>query len=250
MSVGNRKIGKVITMSRIFFHETAVVDNVKAGEGTGIYRHAYVKNTELGDSCSIGDYSRIEDSRMSEHVIIQRNNMIYSGDIGRYTYTGRNTTIWHSQIGAFCSLSWNVSIGGANHDYTRVTTHSFIYSGDFGLLPPDEEIYDRFSTPCIIGNDVWIAANACICRGAIVGNGAVIAAGSVVTKDVEPYTIVGGVPARPIKKRFSEDIIQRLEKICWWELPADVIKDNFQCFNSVPDEACLSALESICERGK
>lgn len=207
--------------------------NLDASSSVKIYKNAYITNCKFDDNVSIGDFSRVSNSNLAENVIIQRNNMIFSANIGRFTYTGKNFTAWHCDIGKFCSISWNVSIGGANHDYSRVTTHSFLYSNDFHLMGENEG-YNRFNNKCEIGNDVWIAANACICRNVKIGNGAVIAAGAVVTKDVEPYTIVAGVPARPINKRFSQEIIDILQKSQWWDLPKEVIKENFDLFNSHP----------------
>lgn len=225
----------------------AVCRNVTGAATAKIYRNTQVENTVLGHYATIGDFSRVADSVLDEHTALQRNNMVYSSRIGRYSYTGRNTTIWHADIGAFCSISWNVSIGGANHDYDRLTTHSFLYSRDFGLMPEDAQGYERFSAPCIVEHDVWIAANACICRGVTVGTGAVVAAGSVVTHDVEPYTIVAGVPAKPIKKRFSEEIIWRLLVTEWWTLPADAIRENYSLFNSEPCDETLTKLEAVCQ---
>lgn len=231
-------------MGRNFFvHETSQVDNVHGSDTSKIYRECKVSNCTLGDNVTIGDYSRVFNSNFDEHVALQRNAMVYSTDIGRYSYTGKNFTSWYSKIGAFCSISWNVSIGGANHDYNRVTTHSFLYSKDYGFFD-DEPGYDRFTDECVIGNDVWIAANACICRGVTVGDGAVIAAGAVVTHDVEPYTIVAGIPAKPIKKRFSDEIIQLLLESKWWKLPSNVIKENFKLFNSVPT---VEIAKKICD---
>ena len=237
-------------MSTTFFvHESSQVKNVKGENTAKIYKECKAVNSYLGENVTIGDYSRVFNSNFAEHVALQRNAMVYSTDLGRYTYTGKNFTSWYSKIGAFCSISWNVSIGGANHDYNRVTTHSFLYSKDFGLFD-DEPGYDRFTDECIIGNDVWIAANACICRGVTVGDGAVIAAGAVVTHDVEPYTIVGGVPAKPIKKRFSDEIIDILKKSKWWELPVDIIKENFDLFNSNPTVEIANKILNLKESNK
>ena len=227
----------------------AIVRNVSAPASARIYKATRVEDAVLGDHVSIADYCRVGRSSFGDRCFLQRNCMVYDSSLGRYSYAGKNTTIWHAEIGTFCSISWNVSIGGADHDYTRLTTHSFLYDReDFDLMPEGEEGYDRFAEPCVIGHDVWIAANACICRGVTVGTGAVIAAGAVVTRDVPPYAIVAGVPARTIKKRFSDGIIDRLLDTAWWELPADIIRENYAIFNTQPDGDCLDRLEALCRR--
>lgn len=236
-------------MKEYYVDESSVCSNTECFEKSKIYKNCVVKDSTINKGATIGDFSRIERTYLDNGVIIQRNNMIYDTEIGRYTYTGRNTTIWNSKIGKFCSLSWNVNIGGANHDYNRITTHSFLYSNDFGLKPVDELGYDRFiNEPCIIGNDVWIAAGATICRNVKIGTGAVIGAGAVVTRDVEPYSIVAGVPAKVLKKRFSDDIIEILLRTNWWDLPSDVIKNNYVIFNDNPSEENVKKLVTVCKK--
>lgn len=231
-----------------YVDQSSKVINCKLKYNSKVYKSCDVRNCVISNNTSIGDFSRVANSNFAENVVLQRNSMVYNTSIGRFTYTGKNFVSWYSTIGAFCSLSWNVSIGGANHDYRRVTTHSFLYSKDFGILDDDMEPgYDRFSEPCEIGNDVWIAADVCICRGVKIGDGAVVGAGSVVTKDVPPYTIVAGVPARPIKKRFSDNICNILRKSKWWNLPVEVIKENFELFNSEPDEKIAIKILKLSE---
>lgn len=229
---------------RYFIHNSAKVELCQISNNCRIYKDVFAKNCEFDESVSIGDFSRIQESVLGRNVSIQRNSQIFNSKIGDYTYTGRNLTMWYATIGKFCSISWNVSIGGANHDYGRVTSHAFLYSDMFDINE-GRCGYDRFQDNCIIGNDVWIAANAVICRNVTIGDGAVIAAGAVVTKDVAPYSIVGGVPAKHLKYRFSNDVIIELLKIRWWELPYQVIRNKFELFNSIPTPDVLRQLRTI-----
>lgn len=221
---------------------TAIVENVKMGEGSQIWKNAYVKNCKLEDYSKINDFSRLEHCELGIHTDIQRYAMCYHTAFGNYTYTGRNFVSWYCKIGKFCSISWNVGIGGANHDYNRISQHAFLYARQFDLMRDNEVGYNRFTDDCVIGNDVWIGCNAVICRGVYIGDGAVIAAGAVVTKDVEPYTIVAGVGAKKIKERCSRTLAERLIATSWWNLDGNIIKENFELFNS---PICLSSVENI-----
>ncbi|KAA9013824.1 xenobiotic acyltransferase family protein [Niallia endozanthoxylica] len=228
-----------------YVDESAFIKDVTFESSCKIYKGTRVINSNLGEHVAINDFTVVQNSELCERNTIQRNNSIYNSKIGRYTYTGRNTHIWNAEIGAFNSISWNVGIGGANHDYEKVTTHAFLYSKDFEIIK-EAPLYDRFQEPCIIGNDVWIGCNAVICRDVIVGDGAVIAAGAVVTKNVEPYTIVAGVPARTLKKRFPDEIIQELQKCKWWKLGPDILSNNLDLFNTKPTKAVLKRIKEIC----
>lgn len=228
----------------LIIDNSAKIIDSHIGENTSIWKNVFVKNVSTGKNVSIGDFSRIENSQLDDYVNIQRFGMIYNSNFGRYSYTGRNITCWFSEIGKFCSISWNVSIGGANHDYNRVTTSAFLYSDIFDLKQGNKG-YERFHDSCVIGNDVWIGCGAVICRNVKIGDGAVIGANSVVTRDVEPYSIVVGSPAKHIKYRFSSNIINKLLEIRWWELPAEIIKKNYNLFNTIPSEDTLSALEAL-----
>lgn len=229
-----------------YIHDTAEVINLKIQEGAKIYKYAFVKNSCLGKDVKIGDFSRIENSSFGRNVDIQRYALIYNSVMGDYSYVGRNFTCWYAKIGKFCSISWNVGIGGANHDYNKISQHAFLYASQFGMLKSGEEPgYNRFETECEIGNDVWIGCNVVICRGVHIGDGAVVGAGSVVTKDVEPYTIVGGVPAKPIKRRCSKEFADRLIATCWWNLDPLVIRENFSSFNEVISEEGVKKIEAL-----
>lgn len=223
---------------------SAFVENTQLGEGAQIWKYAFVRNCELSDFSKINDFSRIEHCQLGIHTDIQRYAMCYYTAFGNYTYTGRNFVSWHCKIGKFCSISWNVSIGGANHDYNRISQHAFLYADQFGLKG-DNKGYDRFTDDCVIGNDVWIGCNAVVCRGIHIGDGAVIAAGAVVTKDVEPYTIVAGAPAKKIKERCPSALAIRLRNTAWWDLDDQIIKKHFNLFNSLIDEENVSKIEAL-----
>lgn len=196
------------------------------------YKDVRLVNTLVGEHCTIGDYSELIKSEISDYVVINRRNYISDSQIAMGTYTGHNVTIKNTQIGKFCSLSWNLSIGGKNHDYQRVTTFpTYHWSRIFPNAGIDEAALIQ-PQPTVIGNDVWVGAGAIILRGVQVGDGAVIGSGAVVTKDVAPYSIVAGVPAKEIKTRFDESTIKALLDIEWWNWPLEIIQQNLACIRA------------------
>lgn len=140
--------------------------------------------------------------------------------VGRYSYGAiltPNVLPTGSVVGAYCSVGAELIVRRRDHPVARAFLHPFFYNSDLGLLKRDT-IIPEADNPLIVGNDAWIGDRVIIlggCRN--IGNGAIVAAGAVVTRDVAPYTIVGGVPARPIKKRFSDERIAEIEASLWWE---------------------------------
>jgi len=140
---------------------------------------------------------------------------------GRYTYGEPKFLFPEADIiiGAFCSISENVTIfGGGNHRTDWVTTYPFPSFSNWGMEALQGQD-SQTNGPVIIGNDVWIGDGAVILSGVTVGDGAVIAAAAVVTKDVRPYAIVAGNPAREVKRRFADDVVEQLLRIRWWDWP-------------------------------
>ena len=128
--------------------------------------------------------------------------------IGNNVYIGRYCYITKTRIGNYCSIANNVSIGQGKHDLSRISTNSVFYENPFEELTKGD---------CVIGDDVWIGVDSIVLRGVEVGRGAVIGANSVVTKDVPPYAIMAGSPARLIRYRFDTNKIENIEKSLWWE---------------------------------
>lgn len=242
--------GKCMNKNNYISSDAVLINNI-LGNNLRIYKNAEVKNSRLDDYVLIGDEAIVVKSYLESNSEINRRNWIVGSKIGSYTYTGLGTSILYAEIGSFCSISWNVSIGGANHDYNKVTTSRLTryYSMDTGK--PVNNNDDDYLEPCVIGNDVWIASNVVILRGVKIGNGAVIGASSVVTKDVEPYSIVVGVPARVIKKRFDDNTISVLEKIQWWNWPKDIIRVNLDLiYSSTVDDTVINKLVDISKNIK
>jgi acetyltransferase-like isoleucine patch superfamily enzyme len=140
--------------------------------------------------------------------------------LGNYSYVQKNTVISNASIGAFCSIAANVTIGLANHPTTMISTCPVFYDNTQPLpyFFTRSKLFNDNLPKTTIGSDVWIGQGAMIKAGVTIGVGAVIGAGAVVTKDIQPYNIVAGVPAREIKRRFDDVMCQRLINSQWWEL--------------------------------
>lgn len=170
--------------------------------------------------------------------------------VGRYTYGVKNLTInqWGEgaklEIGAFCSIASGTILLGGNHRTDWITTFPFghIFADELG----GQDIVGHPATrgDVIIGNDVWIGQHVTILSGVTVGTGAVIGANAVVTKDVGPYEIVGGNPAKLLRKRFSDDIVERLLKLKWWDLPLEDIRQIAAKLSQPPTVQLLDELNA------
>ncbi len=156
--------------------------------------------------------------------------------IGKYSYGYKKFCYRNSkvvEIGAFCSLGPNITISNGNHPIDIVSTSPAFYLADWGITDRPPQLGSSKNGPISIGHDVWIGMNVTLLSGITIGHGAVVAAGAVVTKDVPPYAVVGGVPARVIKYRFDGATIERLLESAWWTWPDDELRANAEQFADV-----------------
>lgn len=150
--------------------------------------------------------------------------------VGDYSYiSGPRAYVEAATIGKFCSIARQTTIGVSGHDYTKVTTHPFFIDPFYGFV--HAPIPEKQKAAPVIGHDVWIGMNCVIHRGVKIGHGAVIASDSVVTRDVAPYAIVGGNPARLIRYRFDPEVIDALLKIQWWNWSESEIRTAIGLFD-------------------
>lgn len=151
--------------------------------------------------------------------------------MGRYSYMGFYNSVCETTIGSFCSIASYCAIGGGKHPLNAVSTSPVFYAGRNSMGKNFSKLTEEENLGVEIGNDVWIGEAVFINDGVKIGTGAVIGAHSVVTKDVEPYSIVAGAPAREIRKRFDDETIEKLLKSRWWEWSEEKLTAHSQYFD-------------------
>ena len=191
----------------------------RTGDTQTVYLNAVVKDPSI----IVGDYTIYNDF-VSDPLLFEQNNVLYHYPINHERLV----------IGKFCSIACGVKFlfNSANHTLKSLSSYTFpLFYEDWGLEKSNVATAWDNKGDIVIGNDVCIGYEAVIMAGVHIGNGAIIAARAVVTKDVPAYTIVGGVPARPIRKRFDEDTIHKLEALQWWNWPTEKIRQYLPNIN-------------------
>ena len=192
--------------------------------GPSIHPHAHIARSSFGGWTAVGARSSVVETEM-----------------GDYSYVVDDAEIIYTTIGKFCSIAAKTRINPGNHPTWRASQHHWLYRAAAYELGQDEtEFFGwRRAHAVGIGHDVWIGHGAVILAGAKIGNGAVVGAGAVVSKEVPPYQIVGGVPAKPLRARFEPMVVERLEALAWWDWSHDRLAKALPDFRLLTIEAFL-----------
>jgi phosphonate metabolism protein (transferase hexapeptide repeat family) len=194
-----------------------------------LHPSASVRNSQLGHFVEIGEGANVLESVL-----------------GDYSYTARYADIAYSELGKFVNVAAFTRLNPGEHPYHRASLHHFMYRSSYYW--PDEAdetaIFDwRRSRPVRVGHDTWIGHGAVIMKGVTIGNGAIVAAKAVVTKDVPPYGVVAGTPARLIKWRHPRGTADRLQALAWWDWTHAQLKQALPDFRALSAEAFLEKYE-------
>lgn len=175
----------------------------------------------------------LQEAKVDKTAAICSGVRFYRGKIGKYSYIGNNSFVSDTDIGSFTSISTDCYIGGTNHPIDWVSTSPVFHKWENIMKKNFARHEFKIFKRTYIGNDVWIGNRVMIKAGIRIGDGAVVGMGSIVTKDVGPYEIWAGNPARLIRKRFDDEIIKKFERMKWWEWDDKDIEASAKLMNNV-----------------
>jgi phosphonate metabolism protein (transferase hexapeptide repeat family) len=207
-----------------------------------IERHA-PENTPpqppLSEQPSIHPWADVRKSSLGPWTAVGPRTDVHETTMGAYSYVVNDSDLIYSEVGKFCSIAAHVRINPGNHPTWRASQHHFQYrAANYRLGEDEAEFFSwRRQHRVTIGHDVWIGHGAIILAGVTIGTGSIVGAGAVVSKDVEPYTIVGGVPAKPIRKRFAPEIADALQALAWWDWPHEKIEETLDDIRALTAES-------------
>jgi acetyltransferase-like isoleucine patch superfamily enzyme len=230
-----------VRLDRVGFirSDTRIARGVELGEGCQLNGATLLAGATLGRFCRVEAGARIGHSRLGAYCAVEKGAAMFGCELedfvavqpdalldevalGAYSYLARGVILNKVRLGRFCSVGPGVLIGAGEHPVDFVSTSPVFYStrAQCGHSFARADTFAERQT-VVIGHDVWIGARVFVRDGVTIGDGAIVAAGAVITKDVPAYTIVGGVPAKPIRARFPVEIAARIDRLEWWRWPAE-----------------------------
>jgi acetyltransferase-like isoleucine patch superfamily enzyme len=196
-----------------------------------------IREKDPQQNISINPTAVVIDVKFGEFVKISHQSYMQNLEIGDYTYFAGYNTVINATIGKFCSIGEGVIIGPGMHPVKTFVSTSPVFFSTYAQCGTtfSDGFYFKEMGKVAIGNDVWIGVNAVVLDDVAIGHGAIVAAGAVVNKNVEPYAIVGGIPAKVLGYRFEKEEIETLLKDQWWNKDINWLKTNFKSFHNIKD---------------
>ena len=209
--------------------------------------HGPDRTRELGPEPTLHEPVTISESELGAWTELREHARLNQSAIGDYTYLMERVQLDFATIGKFGNVAADVRLGPTNHPIDRPTAHHFTYrAAMYDMGEDDDEIFEwRADQPVEVGHDVWLGHGAIVLPGVTIGNGAVVGAGAVVTDDVAPYTVVAGVPAEPIRRRFGPEVAGRVEATEWWDWDHETLAERLPAFRDLDTFLERYAPESI-----
>lgn len=198
--------------------------------------------------CFVQHNVNIVNSNVGRYTSFAHHSDVLNSTIGNRTSIGRYAIIRNSDIGSYCAISWNVTIGADHHPTERISGSAAFFNTMYGLASTNISKGNVKRTH--IGNDVLISTDVTVISGVSIGDGSIVGAGAVVTKDIPPYSIAVGNPARVIKKRFDEESINKLMELQWWDFPDHILKENIELFQKPLTNQIIDEIKTLKQKNE